>query len=99
MPRCRRSTGLRVEEYDAQSEALGIKGVDEIGTTGSAGAVANAVWDATGVRVSRFGRGTADAAAMVAANDVAAWRKHRFGSVNGGSSLARGRDDIKRQGE
>ena len=34
--------------------ALGIKGVGEIGITGSAGAVANAVWHATGVRVRRF---------------------------------------------
>jgi xanthine dehydrogenase YagR molybdenum-binding subunit len=34
--------------------ALGIKGVDEIGITGSAGAVANAVWHATGIRVRRF---------------------------------------------
>ena len=30
--------------------ALGIKGVGEIGVTGTAGAVANAVWHATGVR-------------------------------------------------
>jgi xanthine dehydrogenase YagR molybdenum-binding subunit len=34
--------------------ALGIKGVGEIGVTGSAGAVANAVWHATGVRVRKF---------------------------------------------
>ena len=34
--------------------ALGIKGVGEIGITGSAGAVANAVWHATGIRVRRF---------------------------------------------
>ena len=34
--------------------ALGIKGVDEIGITGSAGAVANAVWHATGIRMRRF---------------------------------------------
>ena len=31
--------------------ALGIKGVGEIGITGSAGAIANAVWHATGIRV------------------------------------------------
>ena len=34
--------------------ALGIKGVGEIGVTGTAGAIANAVWHATGVRVRRF---------------------------------------------
>jgi xanthine dehydrogenase YagR molybdenum-binding subunit len=34
--------------------ALGIKGVGEIGITGSAGAVANAIWHATGIRVRRF---------------------------------------------
>jgi xanthine dehydrogenase YagR molybdenum-binding subunit len=34
--------------------ALGIKGVGEIGITGTAGAIANAVWHATGVRVRRF---------------------------------------------
>ena len=34
--------------------ALGIKGVGEIGVTGTAGAIANAVWHATGIRVRRF---------------------------------------------
>ncbi len=34
--------------------ALGIKGVGEIGITGTGGAVANAVWHATGVRVRNF---------------------------------------------
>lgn len=43
-----------VEEDDPYVNALGIKGVGEIGITGSAGAVANAVWHATGVRVRRF---------------------------------------------
>ena len=38
----------------ASMNALGIKGVGEIGVTGSAGAVANAVWHATGVRIRRF---------------------------------------------
>ncbi|MDR3465952.1 MAG: xanthine dehydrogenase family protein molybdopterin-binding subunit [Xanthobacteraceae bacterium] len=45
---------LMVEEHDPHVNALGIKGVGEIGITGSAGAVANAVWHATGVRVRRF---------------------------------------------
>ena len=45
---------LTIEEQDSYVNALGIKGVGEIGVTGSAGAVANAVWHATGVRVRRF---------------------------------------------
>ena len=42
---------ISVEEDDPHVNPLGIKGVGEIGITGSAGAVANAVWHATGVRV------------------------------------------------
>jgi xanthine dehydrogenase YagR molybdenum-binding subunit len=45
---------ILVEEHDPHVNALGIKGVGEIGITGSAGAIANAVWHATGVRVRRF---------------------------------------------
>lgn len=45
---------ILVEEHDPHVNALGIKGVGEIGITGSAGAVANAVWHATGARVRRF---------------------------------------------
>jgi len=45
---------LIVDEHDPHVNALGIKGVGEIGITGSAGAVANAVWHATGIRVRRF---------------------------------------------
>jgi xanthine dehydrogenase YagR molybdenum-binding subunit len=45
---------ITVEEHDPHVNALGIKGVGEIGITGSAGAVANAVWHATGVRARRF---------------------------------------------
>jgi xanthine dehydrogenase YagR molybdenum-binding subunit len=45
---------ILVEERDPHVNALGIKGVGEIGVTGSAGAVANAVWHATGVRVRNF---------------------------------------------
>jgi xanthine dehydrogenase YagR molybdenum-binding subunit len=43
-----------VDEEDRHVNALGIKGVGEIGITGSAGAIANAVWHATGVRVRSF---------------------------------------------
>jgi len=45
---------LMIDEYDPHVNALGIKGVGEIAITGSAGAVANAVWHATGIRVRRF---------------------------------------------
>ena len=45
---------LLVDEHDPHVNALGIKGVGEIGITGSAGAVANAVWHATGIRPRRF---------------------------------------------
>lgn len=45
---------ILVEEHDPHVNALGIKGVGEIGITGTAGAVANAVWHATGVRIRRF---------------------------------------------
>jgi xanthine dehydrogenase YagR molybdenum-binding subunit len=45
---------LMIDEHDPHVNALGIKGVGEIGITGSAGAVANAVWHATGIRARRF---------------------------------------------
>jgi xanthine dehydrogenase YagR molybdenum-binding subunit len=45
---------ILVEERDPHVNALGIKGVGEIGITGTAGAVANAVWHATGTRVRKF---------------------------------------------
>jgi xanthine dehydrogenase YagR molybdenum-binding subunit len=45
---------ILVEERDEHVNALGIKGVGEIGITGSAGAIANAVWHATGIRVRKF---------------------------------------------
>ncbi|WP_158747776.1 xanthine dehydrogenase family protein molybdopterin-binding subunit [Acidisphaera sp. L21] len=45
---------ILVEEHDPHVNALGIKGVGEIGITGTAGAIANAVWHATGIRVREF---------------------------------------------
>lgn len=46
---------LLIEEPDAHVNALGVKGgVGEIGPTGTAGAIANAVWHATGRRIRRF---------------------------------------------
>jgi xanthine dehydrogenase YagR molybdenum-binding subunit len=43
-----------VDEPDDIVNPLGIKGVGEIGITGAAGAVANAAWHATGIRVRKF---------------------------------------------
>ena len=40
-----------VEEHDDQLNAIGTKGIGEIGIVGSPAAVLNAVWHATGVRV------------------------------------------------
>jgi xanthine dehydrogenase YagR molybdenum-binding subunit len=45
---------ILVPEQDAYVNPLGVKGVGEIGITGTVGAIANAVWHATGVRVRRF---------------------------------------------
>ncbi|MGB5184207.1 MAG: xanthine dehydrogenase family protein molybdopterin-binding subunit [Xanthobacteraceae bacterium] len=45
---------ILVDEHDPHVNALGIKGVGEMGITGTAGAVANAVWHATGIRVRKF---------------------------------------------
>jgi hypothetical protein len=41
---------ILIQEHDPHVNALGIKGVGEIGITGTAGAVANAIWHATGSR-------------------------------------------------
>ncbi len=45
---------LLVDEDDPHANALGIKGVGELGIVGSVGAIANAVWHATGVRAKRY---------------------------------------------
>lgn len=45
---------ILIEEDDPHVNALGIKGVGEIAITGTAGAVANAVWHATAIRVRKF---------------------------------------------
>ncbi len=45
---------ILVEEHDPFVNALGIKGVGEIAITGTVGAIANAVWHATGQRVREF---------------------------------------------
>jgi xanthine dehydrogenase YagR molybdenum-binding subunit len=45
---------IQVPEDDPYVNPLGIKGVGEIGVTGTAGAIANAVWHATGIRARRF---------------------------------------------
>ena len=43
-----------VDEHDPHVNALGVKGVGEIGITGTAGAIANAIRHATGVRVTQI---------------------------------------------
>ncbi len=45
---------ITVHEDDPYVNALGIKGVGEIGITGAVGAIGNAIWHATGTRVRRF---------------------------------------------
>jgi xanthine dehydrogenase YagR molybdenum-binding subunit len=45
---------ILVPESDTLVNPLGVKGVGEIGVVGTVGAIANAVWHATGVRVRRF---------------------------------------------
>ena len=45
---------LLVDEDDPFVNPLGVKGVGEIGITGTVGAIANAVWHATGKRIRRF---------------------------------------------
>lgn len=50
-------TGLEVitvHEDDPYVNSLGIKGVGEIGITGTVGAIGNAIWHATGSRIRRF---------------------------------------------
>ena len=42
---------LLVDEEDPHVDSIGVKGIGEIGTTGVAAAIANAVYHATGVRV------------------------------------------------
>ncbi len=45
---------ILIPEEDTHVNPLGIKGVGEIAITGTVGAIANAVWHATGVRIRRF---------------------------------------------
>lgn len=45
---------ILIPEEDPYVNPLGVKGVGEIGVTGTVGAVANAVWHATGVRARKF---------------------------------------------
>ncbi|SNR70254.1 xanthine dehydrogenase family protein molybdopterin-binding subunit [Puniceibacterium sediminis] len=45
---------ITVHEDDPHVNPLGIKGVGEIGITGTVGAIGNAIWHATGTRVRHF---------------------------------------------
>jgi xanthine dehydrogenase YagR molybdenum-binding subunit len=49
-----------VDEYDPHASAIGARGIGELGATGVAAAIANAVWHATGKRVRRLPVGMAD---------------------------------------
>ncbi len=49
-----RMEAILVPEEDPRVSPLGIKGVGEIGVTGTVGAIANAVWHATGIRVRNY---------------------------------------------
>jgi xanthine dehydrogenase YagR molybdenum-binding subunit len=43
-----------IEEYDPHASAIGARGIGELGATGVAAAIANAVWHATGKRIRRL---------------------------------------------
>jgi len=43
-----------LDGYDDKANALGVKGLGELGICGAGAAVANAVYNATGVRVRDF---------------------------------------------
>lgn len=45
---------ILVEETDPHVNPLGVKGVGELAITGTVGAIANAIWHATGIRVRRY---------------------------------------------
>ena len=45
---------LLIHEDDPYVNPLGVKGVGEVGITGTVGAIANAIWHATGARPHRF---------------------------------------------
>jgi xanthine dehydrogenase YagR molybdenum-binding subunit len=45
---------LFLDEHDDKGNPLGIKGIGELGVCGAGAAVANAVYNATGVRVRAF---------------------------------------------
>jgi xanthine dehydrogenase YagR molybdenum-binding subunit len=42
---------IMLEDFDERANHLGIKGIDELGTGGTGAAVADAVYNATGVRI------------------------------------------------
>jgi xanthine dehydrogenase YagR molybdenum-binding subunit len=43
-----------VDEFDPHASAIGARGIGELGATGMAGAILNAVWHATGKRIRRL---------------------------------------------
>ena len=45
---------MMLDDFDERANHLGIKGIGELGTGGTAASIANAVYNATGVRVRDF---------------------------------------------
>ena len=43
-----------VDEFDPHASAIGARGIGELGATGVAAAIANAIWHATGKRIRRL---------------------------------------------
>jgi xanthine dehydrogenase YagR molybdenum-binding subunit len=43
-----------LDDFDERANHLGVKGIGELGAGGTGGSVANAVYNATGVRIRDF---------------------------------------------
>lgn len=59
---------LLIDEHDPHVNGIGTKGVGEIGIVGTVGAIANAIWHATGTRVRKFPIRIEDIAVPATAN-------------------------------
>ena len=80
-----------LDGFDDKANELGAKGVGELGICGAGAAVANAVFNATGVRVRDFPITDREAAALVEIERVedAAVRHHEQAAVAGDRRLRR----------